>query len=63
MKSQLLALATSLTVGAMATSGYLASQPHPTELQKTLANTSNTIALTGTAALFGLLNDDDEKSS
>jgi hypothetical protein len=63
MKSPLLALATSLTLGAMATAGYLASLPHPTELQKNLANTSNAIALTGTAALFGLLNDDDEKSS
>jgi hypothetical protein len=60
MKSQLLALTTSLTLGAIATSGYIASQPAPTELQKTLANTSNTIALTGTAALFGLLNDDEK---
>jgi hypothetical protein len=60
MKRQLLALATSLTLGAMATAGYLASLPRPTELQKSLATTSNAIALTGTATLFGLLNDDEK---
>jgi hypothetical protein len=60
MKTQLLAFTTSLTLSALITTGYIASLPHPTDLQQTLANTTNTIALTGTAALFSLLNDDDE---
>jgi hypothetical protein len=60
MKTPLLILTTSLTLSASLTSGYIASLPHPTDLQQTLANTTNTIALTGTATLFGLLNDEKE---
>jgi hypothetical protein len=61
MKTKLLALATSLTLGAIGTSSYIASLSHPTELQQALANTTNTIALTGTAAIFGLLGDDEDE--
>ncbi|MEM8640618.1 MAG: hypothetical protein AAGG51_17640 [Cyanobacteria bacterium P01_G01_bin.54] len=59
MKTSLLRFTIALTSTAIALSLYLATLNHPTDLQKQLSTTTNTIALSGTAALFGLLNADE----
>lgn len=63
MKRTLLTLATIITTTAAGTSFYLATLPNPTDIQKQLSNTTNGIAIAGTTAIFGLLNDEDEDNS
>jgi hypothetical protein len=63
MKKSLLILTTSLTLLAGGTSFHLATLPTPTDAQKNLSTTTNAIALAGTAALFGLLDNDDEQNA
>ncbi len=54
------AIALSLTIASAATSYHLSSLPAPTDAQKNLTTLLNTATGTGAAAIFGLLNDDDE---
>lgn len=58
MKKSLLAFATLVTSVAIASSIQLASVKNPTDVQKQLSTTTNTIAVAGTTAIFGLLDDD-----
>jgi len=58
MKSTLLALTAIITSIAAVTSIYLATLENPTDTQKQLSTTSNAIAVAGSTALFGLLDDD-----
>lgn len=60
MKKPLLTLATVITATAAGTSLYLATLPNPTDTQKQLSTTTNAIAIAGTTAIFGLLDDEDE---
>lgn len=62
MKKKLLTVATVITTTAVGTSLYLATLPNPTDTQKQLSSTTNTIAIAGATAIFGLLDDDDEDS-
>jgi ABC-type phosphate transport system substrate-binding protein len=62
MKKTLLTLATVITTTATGTSFYLAALPNPTDTQKQLSSTTNTIVIAGATAIFGLLDDDDEDS-
>jgi hypothetical protein len=59
-KKTLLTLATVITTSAAGTSLYLATLPNPTDVQKELRNTANEIAIAGTTAIFGLLDDKEE---
>jgi hypothetical protein len=59
MKKTLLAFTLTLTTASGAIAFYLASLPTPTEAQKALSTTANTIALSGTGAIFAMLNDGD----
>jgi hypothetical protein len=59
MKKTIFTFATVITFGAIATSFYLASLEHPTELQKQLSTTTNGIAIAGTTTIFGLLDNDN----
>ena len=61
MKHSLLAFTTVMTSTAIATSIHLAFLDSPTDIQKQLSTTTNAIAIAGTTAIFGLL-DDDKKS-
>ncbi|HEY9876825.1 MAG TPA: hypothetical protein V6D29_00155 [Leptolyngbyaceae cyanobacterium] len=63
MKKQLLTLATVITATAAGTSLYLATLSNPTDIQKQLSNTTNGIAIAGTTAIFGLLDDEDKGNS
>jgi hypothetical protein len=63
MKKQLLTLATVITTSAAGTSLYLATLPNPTNIQKDLSDTTNAIAIAGTTAIFGLLDDKDEDNT
>lgn len=63
MKKTLFTLATVITTSAAGTSLYLATLPNPTDIQKQLSNTTNTIAIAGATAIFGLLDDQDEDNS
>jgi hypothetical protein len=63
MKKTLLTLVTVLTTSAAGTSLYLATLPNPTDIQQQLSNTTNAIAIAGTTAIFGLLDDEDEDNS
>ncbi len=63
MKKSLLILTTGLTLLAGGTSFYLATLPTPTNAQKDLSMITKEIAAAGTAALFGLLKDDDEQNA
>lgn len=60
MKKTITTLATVITSTAIAVSIYLASLENPTDMQKQLSTTTNAIAVAGTTALFGLLDDDKE---
>jgi len=60
MKKSLLNFAAAITSTAIAASLYLASLENPTEIQKQLSTTTNAIAIAGTTAIFGLLDDDKE---
>jgi multisubunit Na+/H+ antiporter MnhB subunit len=59
MKKTLLAFTLALTTASGAIALHLASIPNPTEAQKALSTTVNTIALSGTGAIFAMLNDSD----
>ncbi len=59
MKKSLLTLTTVITATAAGTSLYLATLTNPTDMQIQLSNTANTIAIAGTTALFGILDDYD----
>jgi hypothetical protein len=61
MKTTLLTIAVSLTIGSATTSYHLSSLPSSTDAQKNLITLLNTATGTGAAAIFGLLNDDDQK--
>lgn len=63
MKKPLLTLATVITATAAVISLYLATLSNPTDIQKDLSNTANAIAIAGTTAIFGLLDNDDEDNS
>lgn len=66
MKKRLLIFASVITSVAIMTSLYLATLSDPTEIQKQLSTTSNAIAIAGTTAIFGLLDndhDDDKKDA
>jgi hypothetical protein len=59
MKTTLLTLATTLTIASATTSYHLSNLPQPTESQKNLITLLNTIAATGTTAIFSLFTDDN----
>ncbi|MGK7891516.1 MAG: hypothetical protein AB4042_19470 [Leptolyngbyaceae cyanobacterium] len=59
MKKSLFIFTTAITTTAIATSIYLATLEKPTDIQRNLSTTSNAIAIAGTTALFGLLDEDD----
>ena len=63
MKKSLLTLATVITATAAGTSLSFATLPNPTDVQKQLSNTANAIAIAGTTAIFGLLDDEDGDNS
>ena len=60
MKNPLLTFATVITSTAISSSLYLASLETPTDIQKQLSTTINAIAIAGTTAIFGLLDDDSD---
>jgi len=60
MKKILFTLTTFITVTAAGTSFYISTLPIPTEAQTNLANAANTIAIAGTTAIFGMLDDSDK---
>jgi hypothetical protein len=60
MKKMLLTLATIITTSAASISLSIANLPHPTETQKQLETTANTIAIAGATAIFGMLDDEDK---
>lgn len=60
MKRTLLTLATVITAAAAGTSFYVTTQPQPTDTQKELSSTANTIMIAGATAIFSLLDDEDE---
>ncbi|MBL1177182.1 hypothetical protein [Pantanalinema sp. GBBB05] len=62
-KKTLLTLTTVITTSAAGISLYLGNLSNPTDIQKQLSSTMNAIAIAGTAAIFGLLNDGDEDNS
>jgi hypothetical protein len=59
MKSTLLTIAVSLTIGSATTSYHLSSLPQPTDAQKNLIILFNSITTVGATAIFGLLDDKD----
>ena len=61
MKKTLLTIATIITASAASISLSIANLPHATEMQKQLANTTNTIAIAGATAIFGMLDDQDKE--
>jgi hypothetical protein len=60
MKRTLLTLAAAITASAASISLSVANLPHPTEMQKQLGNTANTVAIAGATAIFGMLDDEDK---
>lgn len=63
MRKTLFTLTTVITTTAASTSLYIATLPNPTETQKQLANTANTITIAGATALFGMLDEEDEPNN
>ncbi|MEM8639994.1 MAG: hypothetical protein AAGG51_14440 [Cyanobacteria bacterium P01_G01_bin.54] len=57
MKTSLLRFTLAITITAIAASLYLATLDNPTDIQKQLSGTTNAIAIAGTTAIFGLLDD------
>ena len=55
-------LACSITLGSAVISFYFANLPNPTELQKDLSGTTNTILVMGATAIFGVLEQDQDGS-
>lgn len=62
-KNNIRNLTATLTAIAFFVSIAIALHPNPTETQQNLANTTNAIAIGGTTALFGLLDDKEESDS
>jgi cytosine/uracil/thiamine/allantoin permease len=60
MKKALLTLSTVITATAAVTSLYLSTLSNPTDIQKQLNNTTNTVILAGSTAIFGLLGEKDK---
>ncbi|OUC14899.1 MAG: hypothetical protein B0A82_09550 [Alkalinema sp. CACIAM 70d] len=61
MKLNVLTLASSLTLSfSLATSGYLATLPNPTDTQLHLAETCNTISIGAATTLFASLDDNED---
>ena len=63
MRKTLFYFALAVTSGAIATSTYLATLENPTDTQKHLSATTNAIAVAGTTAIFGLLDDDNPEDN
>lgn len=64
MKALLLTFAIAVTSTAIFTSIYLAGLKNPTDIQGQLSTTTNTLAVAGATAIFGLLDNDlDDKDS
>ncbi|MDJ0708472.1 MAG: hypothetical protein QNJ46_34820 [Leptolyngbyaceae cyanobacterium MO_188.B28] len=63
MKKSILTLTTGITSIAIVTSLHLATIENPTDIQNQLSTTTNTIAIAGTTAIFGLLDDDQDDPS
>lgn len=61
MKKTLLALTTITTAAAASIGFYVASLPNPTEMQRQLGNTANTVTIAGATALFGMLDEQDNQ--
>ena len=59
MKNPLLTPALVITFISIAASIHLAYIDKPTDIQKQLSTTTNAIAVAGTTAIFGLLDEDD----
>ena len=60
MKKTLLTLAAAITTFAASISLSVANLHNPTEMQKQLGNTANTIAIAGATAIFATLDDQDK---
>jgi hypothetical protein len=60
MKTKLIILAASITIASGSASYHLSTQPQPTESQKNLITILNNVTISGTTALFSLLNDEDK---
>ena len=58
MKKTLLAITSVITAMGATTSIYLATVDNPTEIQKQLSTTANTVTIAGATAIFGLMDDD-----
>ena len=63
MKTSLLTFVFAVTSTAIAASVYLAGLENPTDIQKQLSTTTNAISMTGTTAIFGLLDDDPDDNN
>ncbi|MBE9117734.1 hypothetical protein IQ249_17695 [Lusitaniella coriacea LEGE 07157] len=63
MKKPLLVLTATITSISAATSIYLATLENPTDIQKQLSTTVNSISVAGTTAIFGLLDDNSDDSN
>lgn len=61
MNKKLLYLSIFITAIFLATSIYLGTIENPTDIQKQLSTTANTVTLAGATAIFGLLKDEDGK--
>jgi hypothetical protein len=60
MKKTLLTIATIITTSAAIISLAVANLPNPTEMQKQLGNTANSVAIAGATAIFATLDDQDK---
>jgi cytosine/uracil/thiamine/allantoin permease len=60
MKKALFILSTVITSTAAITSIYLSTLSNPTDIQKQLNSTANTVILAGSTAIFGLLGEKDK---
>lgn len=63
MKKSLLSLATVITTSSVGISLYLATLPNPTDVQKQLSNTANTIAIAGGTTMVSSRRWRDEDNS
>ncbi|MGJ3253854.1 MAG: hypothetical protein ACFE0J_22380 [Elainellaceae cyanobacterium] len=61
MKKSLLIFVVFINSIAIGMSVYLSTLENPTDIQKELSTTTNTIAIAGTTTLIGLLDDDQNK--
>ncbi|NEO84051.1 MAG: hypothetical protein F6J87_07310 [Spirulina sp. SIO3F2] len=59
MNKLLLPFTLAITSTALISSLCLATLDNPTDIQKQLSTTTNAVAVAGTTALFGLLDDDE----